>query len=116
MPGTGAWEFRGRWSSCLTDAARLGDVIEGPEQVTPQLLDVGEVVHHGVGEIHQIVQVDGVALGPLEGHIERSCLTCQDSGENQGVPPGLWVGGLGDTDASAGLRTLRTPPFSEASG
>ena len=116
MPGTGAWEFRGRWSSCLTDAARLGDVIEGPEQVTPQLLDVGEVVHHGVGEIHQIVQVNGVALSPLEGHVERSCLTCQDSGENQGVPPGLWVGGLGDTDASAGLRTLRTPPFSEAGG
>lgn len=95
MPGTGAWGFRGRWSSCLTDAARLSDVIEGPEQVTPQLLDVDEVIHHGVGEVHQVVQVDGVALGPPEGHVECSCLTCQDLGESQGdqgVPHGLGGG------------------------
>ena len=82
VPGTGAWGFGGRRSSCLTDAARLSDVVEGPEQVTPQLLDVDEVVHHGVGEVHPVVQVDGVALGPPEGHVERSCLTCQDLGES----------------------------------
>lgn len=61
----------------LTDAARLGDFVESPEQITPQLLDVDEVVQHGVGEVHQVVQVDGVALGPPEGHVEGSRLTCR---------------------------------------
>lgn len=116
VAGTRAWGFGERRSSCLTDAARLGDVVEGPEQVTPQLLDVDEVIHHGVGEVHQVVQVDGVALGPLESHVKRSCLTCQDLGESQGAPPSLGVWGFRGTVASAGLRTLRTPPFSEAGG
>lgn len=111
MPGTGAWGFRGRWSSCLTNAARLGDAIEGPEQVTPQLLDVDEVIHHGVGEVHQVVQVDGVALGPPEGHIERNCLTCQDLGESQGVPPGLGVGGFRGTDASCRPQNPQDSPI-----
>lgn len=60
----------------LTDAARLGDLVESPEQVAPQLLHVDEVVEHGVGQVHQVVQVDGVALGAPEGHVERGRLTC----------------------------------------
>jgi hypothetical protein len=61
----------------LTDAAGLRDLIEGTQQISTQLLDVDEIVQHGVGEVHQVVQVDGVALGPPEGHVECSCLTCQ---------------------------------------
>lgn len=64
----------------LTDAAGLRDFVEGPEQVAPQLLDIDEVIEHGVGQVHQIVQVDGVALGTPEGHVERSRLTCRRDG------------------------------------
>lgn len=63
-------------TAALTDAAGLGDLVEGLQQVTAQLLDVVEVIEHGVGEVHEVVQIDGVALGPPESHIECGSLPC----------------------------------------
>lgn len=60
----------------LTDAARLSDLVESLKQVPAQLLDVVEVIEHGVGEVHEVVQVDGVALGPPESHVECGSLPC----------------------------------------
>lgn len=60
----------------LTDAARLCDLVEGLQQITTQLLDIVQVVEHRVGEVHEVVQINGVALGPPESHIECSSLPC----------------------------------------
>lgn len=61
----------------LTDAAGLSDLIEGPQQVSAQLLDIVEIVQHGVGQVHEVVQINGIALGPPESHVECSGLPCQ---------------------------------------
>lgn len=98
MPSPGTWVRGGVWTAGLagvlgrdheghlTNAAGLGDFVECPEQVASQLLDIDEVVEHGVGEVHQVVQVDGVALGPPEGHVEGSRLTW-----SQGKRHFLWA-------------------------
>lgn len=80
--GGGGWSWG--WAG-LTNAARLRDLVEGLEQVAPQLFDVDEVVEHGVGEVHQVVQVDGVALGAAEGHVEYRRLACAEMGGTWGV-------------------------------
>lgn len=86
MWAAGPAEMPGRTQGVdLTNAARLGDFVEGPEEVTPQLLDIDEVIKHGVGQVHQVVQVDGVALGAPEGHIEHSLLTCGGDGREGGA-------------------------------
>lgn len=119
MPSPGTWVRGGVWTAGLagvlgrdheghlTNAAGLGDFVECPEQVASQLLDIDEVVEHGVGEVHQVVQVDGVALGPPEGHVEGSRLTCQQR--------------RGGSEATLGtrmhpqvLKCFSPPPFSKA--
>lgn len=72
----------------LTNAARLGDLIEGLQQVPAQLLDIVEVVKHRVGEVHEVVQVNGVALGSPESHIEGGSLPCMSEGSKGHPEPG----------------------------
>lgn len=88
----------------LTNAAGLGDLVEGLEQIATQLLDIPEVVEHGVGEVHQVVQVDGVALGPPEGHGELCCLACR-SGQNTVSHTSRLTQGVWGRAAPSGLCT-----------
>lgn len=71
----------------LTNAARLGDVVECPKQVSPQLLHVPEVIQHGIGQVHQVVQVDGVAPSAPECHVEGCGLACMDLAADSGHAP-----------------------------
>lgn len=72
----------------LTNAAGLGDLVEGLQQVTTQLLDIVEVIKHGVGEVHEVVQINGVALGPPESHIEGGSLPCVREESKKHSEPG----------------------------
>lgn len=35
-------------------------------QVCPQTFHILQVVFHGVGEVHEVVEIDGVVFSPLE--------------------------------------------------
>ena len=89
----------------LTDAARLGDLVEGLQQVPAQLLDVVEVIKHGVGEIHEVVQINGVSLGPPESHIECGSLSCVSEKSKGHSEPGWSLG------SHPVPRFLLSPPF-----
>lgn len=96
---------RSMCSAGLTNAARLGDLVEGLQQVPAQLLDVVEVIKHGVGEIHEVVQINGVALGPPESHIECSSLPCVSEESKGHSEPGCSL------RAHPVSRFLLPPPF-----
>lgn len=73
-----------------TYAAGLRDLVECPQQLTTQVLDVVEVIQHRVGEVHEVVQVDRVSLGPPEGHVECTCLACSGTAVGRRHLMGLW--------------------------
>lgn len=47
-----------------------GDILHLFYEVGSQLLDTGQVVLHGEGQIHQVVQVYGVVLHTFELHLK----------------------------------------------
>lgn len=50
----------------LTDPEIRGDLLHSRHQVGAQILHVFQIVLHGEGQVHKVVQVDGVVLGTFE--------------------------------------------------
>lgn len=65
-----------RQTHTLTHSDVAGGVPHLLHQVCPQRLDVGQVVLHGEGEVHQVVQVYGVVLHTLQLHLKGLRLAC----------------------------------------
>lgn len=60
----------------LTYAARRGGALQCPEQLPSQLLHLLQVIQHGVGEVHEVVEIYGVSHGPAKLHLKYSGLAC----------------------------------------
>lgn len=54
--------FRSR----LTDLEVGGDFSHFPHEFSAEVFDVFQIVLHGVGQVHQVVQIDGVVISPPE--------------------------------------------------
>lgn len=60
----------------LTYAARRGGAFQCPEQFPSQLLHLLQVIQHRVGEVHEVVEINGVPHSTAKLHLKFSRLAC----------------------------------------
>ena len=56
------------WLEEVTYLGVLCDAPQSLEELGAEHLDAPQVILHGVGQVHEVVEVHGVALHSLEGH------------------------------------------------
>ena len=59
------------WLEEVTYLGVLCDAPQGLEQLCAQHFDAPQVILHGVGKVHEVVEVHGVALHSFEGQGKR---------------------------------------------
>lgn len=59
----------------LTDPEVWGDFLHFPHEVSSKVLDIFQIIFHGEGEVHEVVQVNGVVLSTLEFQFESLWFT-----------------------------------------
>lgn len=59
----------------LTNLEIWGNLLHFCHEVSPKVLDIFQIVFHGEGEVHKVIQVDGVVLSTLEFQVKSLGLT-----------------------------------------
>lgn len=59
-----------------------GNLLHFPHEVSAKVLDVFQIIFHGEGEVHKIIQVDGVILSTLEFQLKSLGLPFREKKDN----------------------------------